>query len=218
MKKSRVIVFLGPQGSGKGTQAERLSKKIHYPAYSAGQLYRNEVEKGTPLGRKAKKIMERGAFMPTRDTNALMRKYLTPARCRHGVILDGYPRTLEQMRANNKLCQIDLVFFINLSDTEAVRRLSLRRTCTACKTNYHLTFAPPAKNGRCARCGGVLLQRTDDKPAAIRKRLRHFHRAVMPVIRAYAKRGVVREIDGSKSITEVWRAVQEAVRAGRGGA
>lgn len=198
-----VIVFLGPQGSGKGTQAERLSKKLRIPTYSAGQLYRDEVKKDTALGREAKKIMEQGLFMPSETTNRLMKKYLTPARCRRGVILDGYPRAVAQVHANDKFCKPDLVFYIKLTDTEAVRRLSLRRVCTKCQTNFHLQFAPPARDGHCRRCGGKLARRTDDSPTAIRKRLRHFHREVMPAIRLYEQRGIMREINGAQTIEKV---------------
>ena len=183
-QKPKVIVMLGPQGSGKGTQAAFLSKKLGYPAFSAGQLYRDEVKKGTALGHEAKKIMEKGLFMPSETTNRLMRTYLTPARCRRGVILDGYPRSVAQVRANDKFCSPDLVLYIKLTDVEAVNRLSLR-----------------------ARLEG----RTDDKPAAIRKRLRHFHREVMPAIRLYQKRGIMREIDGSKNIPQVWKQIQRVV-------
>ncbi len=205
------ILMLGAQGSGKGTQAERLSAKLAIPTVSIGHLFRTEIDKGTGLGQMIQDFMNRGDRVPSSTVNQLMRGRLEEADVSNGVILDGYPRTIHQMEnldqiftANGRA--LTNVIYINVSDEESLRRLSGRWVCsnTKCEENYHEKYNPPKKEaGRCDTCGSELVQRSDDKPEAIAHRLELYHKDTQPLIDHYRTRGVLIEVNGEQSIDKV---------------
>lgn len=206
MKKIRKIIILGPQASGKGTQAEFLSKRLKLPKITTGDLIRMEISRRTPRGKFFSQLVTRGRLVPDKYVNEILFSRLKKADCRAGFILDGYPRNLAQARSLEKVFKTDLVVEIKLSDKEAISRISGRRICQ-CGTVYHLKFAPPAKKGACDKCGGKLFQREDDKPPAIRKRLKIYHRETEPLVRYYRKKGILIEINGRPPIPKVSQAI-----------
>jgi adenylate kinase len=205
------ILMLGAQGSGKGTQAERLSAKLGIPTISVGHLFREEIDKNTGLGRTIVSYMERGDRVPSDIVNQLMSGRLAEDDTANGVILDGYPRTFDQKDTLDKLFaehgrQLTHVVYLNVSDDESMRRLSGRWVCsnTKCEENYHVKFNPPQKDpNKCDKCDSPLIQRQDDKPEAIKHRLELYHKDTQPLIDHYRQRGILAEIDGSQPIANV---------------
>lgn len=207
-----IIVMLGPQGSGKGTQAELLSSRLGLPAISTGRLFRAEIEKKTGLGKAIAEYVERGDIVPADIVDQAISERVSEPDALMGFILDGFPRTLEQAEALDKLLQgqgnrkVTDAVLINISDEEAVRRLSGRRVCSnkSCEASYHVEFHPPQKDpGLCDRCDSPLVQRDDDTPDVIKHRLELYHSDTEPVISYYRERGLLREIDGEQPITKV---------------
>jgi len=206
------IVVLGPQGSGKGTQAELLAARLGIPAISTGKLFRAEIEKKTGLGREIAAYVERGDIVPAATVNQVIDERLSEADAILGFILDGFPRTLEQAEALDRILQhgnnrqLTDAVLINISDDEAVHRLSGRRVCVNknCGATYHAEFNPPQKSpDKCDRCSSPLMQREDDTPEVIKHRLEIYHSDTEPVIQYYRERGLLREINGNQPITKV---------------
>jgi adenylate kinase len=212
------ILVIGPQGSGKGTQAERLAAKLNIPTVSVGHLFRAEMERGTGLGKEIAEFVERGERAPSEYVDQLIRGRMHEEDCAGGVILDGYPRTMSQNEVLDGLLKemgrsLTHVLFLNISDEEAVLRLSGRLVCSnlKCEENYHITFNPPQSPDACDKCGSPLMQRDDDKPEAIRRRLELYHADTQPLVAMYRERGILHEIDGTRSIAEVEAAMSAAV-------
>lgn len=208
--------MLGPQGSGKGTQAELLSARLGVPAISTGRLFRAEIEKKTGLGRAIAEYVERGDIVPADIVDQAISERISETDALMGFILDGFPRTVEQAEALDEMMrtnagrQVSDAILINISDEEAVRRLSGRRVCSnkSCEASYHVEFHPPQKDpDKCDRCGSPLVQREDDTPEVIRHRLDLYHSDTEPVLNYYRERGVLREIDGEQAITNVEEAI-----------
>src|SRR3989338_10539019 len=198
------IIILGPQGSGKGTHAKLLSKKLSISSISAGDLLRAEREKKTPQGRKIKSIIDSGRLAPDNITLSLILKRIRKRDCRSGFILDGYPRNRQQLEDLKKNIEIDVALRINISDKEAVKRLSSRRQCKKCGAIYNIITIKPKKAGKCDRCGSALVQRADDKPAAIKKMLRIYHKETNPLYDFFIKAGKLVDINGEQSVEEVF--------------
>jgi adenylate kinase len=215
------IVMIGPQGSGKGTQSELLALKLNIPHISLGTLFRAEVAKKSDIGQEVAGYMARGEIVPIDVANKVITGRLSMPDAGHGVILDGYPRTLEQADAlENIFRQLDRplthVVYLNVADEEALNRLSGRRVCsnTSCEQNYHVTLNPPKKDpAKCDACGAALIQRPDDVPDAIRRRLEIYHSETTPLISLYKGQGVLHEIDGQRPIGEVQSSVRSACGA-----
>ena len=204
------ILMLGAQGSGKGTQAERLSAHLNIPTVSVGHLFRTEIDKGTGLGDTIQEYMNRGDRVPSTIVNQLMHGRLDEEDVAGGVILDGYPRTVHQMENLDKIFTVNgraltHVIYMNVSDVESLKRLSGRWICsnTQCEANYHETFNPPRVVGVCDKCGSPLVQRADDKPDAIKHRLELYHKDTQPLIDHYRERGILKEINGEQPIASV---------------
>lgn len=205
------ILMLGAQGSGKGTQAERLAAKLGIPTVSVGRLFRVEIDNGTDLGKVIEEYVDRGDRVPSENVDQLMRDRLGEEDVANGSILDGYPRTLQQSEHLDRIFGakdhvLSRVVYINVSDEESLRRLSGRWICsnTKCEENYHEKYNPPKKEaGKCDKCGSPLIQRADDKPDAIRKRLELYHRDTQPLIDLYRTRGILIEVNGEQGIDEV---------------
>jgi adenylate kinase len=215
----RRLIFLGPPGAGKGTQAQILEKRFKLLQISTGDILREAVKNETELGLLAKEYMDKGELVPDDIIIGLVREAITSYSARDGYILDGFPRTIPQADALNKMLdelgqKIDCVLFFDLDDEEIVKRLSGRRTCRNCGAMYHIETNPPKVDGICDRCGGELYQRDDDKEEIVRERLRVYRENTMPLIDYYKARGLLVRIDASKEIDEITDEVLKAIGEG----
>lgn len=203
------VVFLGAPGVGKGTQAQRLAVEEKIPQVSTGDILRDAVKRGTPLGVQAKGFMESGKLVPDEVVIGLVREKLASQECAQGYILDGFPRTVVQAEALDRMFKetgspgLDRVISFDVPNVEIIRRLSGRRSCPACQAIYHMEYAPPKREGRCDKCGEALVQRMDDKPEKIETRLNEFDQQTSPLIAYYQKRGLLRRIDATAGIDQV---------------
>jgi len=202
------IIFLGPPGAGKGTQAKILVEKYAIPQISTGDMLRDHVAKGTELGVKAKEYMEKGQLVPDEIILGMVKERLSQQDAQKGFILDGFPRTVAQAEALDKILEemdkkIEYVLALIVPDEELVSRLTGRRTCKNCGMMYHIKFKPPKVEGKCDSCGGELYQRPDDNEETVRNRLKVYHKQTSPLIEYYRKKGVLFEVDGSKGIDEI---------------
>lgn len=204
------IVLLGPPGSGKGTQGEKLSEELGYTRLSTGDMLREAVRNGTELGKKAKEYMDSGALVPNDLIIGLMKEKI--AQAKGGVILDGFPRTVEQADALAEQLDVDLALNLDVDDDELVNRLTKRRSCPKCNAVYHLIYNPPKVEGVCDKCGGELYQRDDDKEETVMNRLKVYRENTMPLIDYYGKKGTLVTIEGVGSIDDIFKKVEKAVQ------
>lgn len=205
-----VIVLLGPPGSGKGTQGELLSEKLGYTRLSTGDMLREAVRNGTELGKQAKSYMDSGALVPNELIINLMKEKI--AQAEGGVILDGFPRTVEQADALDQQLKVDLALNLDVPDDELINRLTKRRSCPDCNAVYHLIYNPPKTEGVCDKCGGKLYQRDDDKEETVRNRLKVYRENTMPLIGYYGDKGVLVTIQGVGDISDIYAQVEKAVQ------
>ncbi len=201
------LVLLGPPGSGKGTQGERLQEDFRLPYYATGDILRGAVREGTEIGREAKQYMDRGDLVPDRVMVGLIAERIAGKEAEDGFILDGFPRTEPQAEAlGDKLAelgrQLSAAVLIEVDDEEVVRRLGGRRTCPNGHV-FHLEFDPPEKEGICDVCGAELEVRDDDEPEVIRHRLKQYHSKTTPLIAYYEGRGLLKRVDGDLDPQEV---------------
>jgi len=209
------LILLGPPGSGKGTQAERLKEQLRLPHVASGDLFRENIGNETELGLLAKGYIDRGQLVPDDVTIAMVRDRLRRPDCDQGAILDGFPRTQAQAQGLDRMLadmgrRLDGVLYIAVPDEELVRRLSGRWICRQCQTPYHAIFSPPAREGVCDACGGELYQRDDDKPETVRARLKVYHQQTSPLIDYYRQAGLLVEVDGAGDIETVSAALLKA--------
>lgn len=209
-------VLLGPPGAGKGTQAAIIAEKCCIPHISSGNIFRDNLEKNTELGIKAKKFMEKGKLVPDEITIGMVEDRLSQSDCRTGALLDGFPRTPAQAEAladflSKNDGEIYCVPFINVPSEELIERLSGRWTCKAEGHVYHTKYNPPKKEGVCDMDGSPLYQRKDDKRETVKQRIEVYFKQTAPLIDFYKEKGLLVEIDGSKSIHEVTKAVMKVV-------
>jgi adenylate kinase len=202
------IIFLGPPGAGKGTQAEFIASKYNIPKISTGDLLRESVNKQTSLGKKAKNFMDRGELVPDDVVIGLVEEKLDSPECQNGFLLDGFPRTVTQADElsaflNRKGETLDQVIFFSLPKPEIVKRISGRRSCPQCKAVYHLESLPPKQDEMCDICKIALIQRNDDKPETIESRLAVYQEQTEPLIKYYKNRSILSELDGSGLIAAV---------------
>jgi adenylate kinase len=195
------LILLGPPGSGKGTQGERLQADFRLPYYASGDILRAAVRDGTALGREAKEYMDRGDLVPDEVIIGLISDRLQGAEAADGFILDGFPRTSGQAEALDAEVQrlgkrLTAAILFEVSDDEVVRRLSGRRTCVKEGHIFHVDFDPPKKEGVCDLCGAKLVIRDDDKPEVVRHRLEEYHAKTEPLISYYEDKGILRRVDG----------------------
>lgn len=210
------LVLLGPPGSGKGTQGERLNEDLHLPYYATGDILRAAVRDETELGRTAKGFMDSGDLVPDEVIVSVIVEALDSDEARDGFILDGFPRTTPQAEAlDAKLDdlgrQVTAVLLIDVSDDEVVRRLGGRRTCTEGGHVFHVEFNPPEQEGVCDIDGSELIVRDDDKPEVIRKRLATYHEKTEPLVDYYDRRSVLRRIAGEAPPDEVTEEVRRTL-------
>ncbi len=202
------VIFLGPPGGGKGTQADFIAKKYDIPKLATGDLLRESVAKETSLGKEAKGYMNRGELVPDAVVIGLVEEKLASPECQKGFLLDGFPRTVTQADQLSTFLEstgegLDHVVYFSLSKNEIIRRISGRRSCPECKAVYHLESVPPQQEGICDACGKSLVQRNDDKPETIESRLGVYQEQTAPLIEYYKTRNILRELDGAGLVPAV---------------
>jgi adenylate kinase len=208
------IVLLGGPGSGKGTQAKKLTDKYQIPQISTGDIFRAAVKEGTPMGLKAKEYMDKGELVPDEVVVGVVKERLAKPDLDKGFMLDGFPRTLGQAQALDKIMAeitkgIDHAVLVDVPDEELMKRLTGRRTCrnSACGKMYHVMFNPPKKEGVCDACGSELYQRDDDSEATIRERLNVYAEQTAPLIDYYDNKGLLRRVEGVGPIDGIFASI-----------
>lgn len=212
------LVLVGPPGAGKGTQAEFIAAHLSVPKISTGDIFRANVVSGTPLGRQAKRYMDGGQLVPDEVTINMVRERLADPDAADGFLLDGFPRTVPQANALDKLLAdlgtgLDIVLELVVEDDEVIRRLSGRRTCRGCGKIWHVEFDAPKTADRCDRCGRGLFQRDDDKPETIAERLLVYARDTAPLIQFYGAQGKLVGIDATGPVEDVTDRAIDALRS-----
>lgn len=210
------ILLMGPPGAGKGTQAEKLINDFKLPHISTGDMFRAAVKAGTAMGKEAKKYMDAGGLVPDEVTIGIVREGLAKPECAKDFMLDGFPRTLEQAVALDKIMadmgkKLDCVLNINVPDSELVGRVTGRWICKDCGATYHVKFNPSKVAGKCDKCGGVLYQRDDDKEETVKNRLKAYHAQTEPLFDYYKKAGIYKEVNGLQDIDKVYADVKAAL-------
>lgn len=210
----RVLILLGPPGAGKGTQAVRLSAALSLPHVSTGDLFRENLKHGTPLGATARSFMDAGKLVPDEVVIGMLFERVAKPDCVQGFLLDGFPRTVAQAEAlDARLAKDDVrALSLEVSDAILLERLTGRHTCRACGNVHHERFSPPAQAGRCDRCGGELYQRPDDARNVIEQRLAVYREQTAPVERHYASRGKRTAVAGDRHPDQVFDALMGAWR------
>lgn len=208
---------MGLPGAGKGTQAARIVEELNIPHISTGDMFRSAVSEGTPLGLEAKSYMDQGQLVPDRVTIGIVRERLSKDDCASGFLLDGFPRTVPQAVALDELLQemsrkLTHIIYIEVEQSELLRRLTGRRICRKCGAAYHVIFAPPQQEDVCDRCGGELYQREDDTDETVKKRLEVNLKGLQDLIEYYEPTGRLQRIDGKQPIESVTKDILSLLR------
>ncbi|UVI29795.1 adenylate kinase [Paenibacillus spongiae] len=211
------ILFMGPPGAGKGTQAERIVETFGIPHISTGDAFRLAMKEGTPLGQKAKEYVDQGLLVPDEITNGIVRERLLLEDCNKGFLLDGFPRTLQQAEALDGMLSdmgrsIDHVVNLKVDRGLLLARLTGRRICKSCGATYHVMFNAPKQEGVCDKCGGELYQRSDDTEAKVGTRLDEYISKTAPLLEYYSSKELLREVDGEKEIDVVTAEIVSCLR------
>ena len=212
------IVMLGAPGAGKGTQAQRIAEKYGIPHISTGDIFRANIKNGTELGKKAKTYMDQGLLVPDELTVDLVIDRVGQDDCKDGYILDGFPRTIPQAECLDAALEkrgekVDFAIDVEVPDENIVNRMSGRRACVGCGATYHIKYNPTKVDGVCDACGEKLVLRDDDKPETVQKRLGVYHDQTQPLIDYYTKSGVLKEVDGTVDMEDVFQAIVEILGA-----
>ena len=204
------IIFLGPPGAGKGTQAQRVCSALNIPQISTGDILRRAIKEQTPPGVKAKAFIDAGKLVPDDVIIDIVKDRLAQSDCAGGYILDGFPRTVPQAEALEGIAAIDAVIELDVADEKLIERLSGRRVCLKCGATYHVSRL----NGetRCATCGDTLIQRDDDKAETVLNRLTVYHNQTAPLVYFYQKRGLLKVIDGAQDMDTIFASIMDIVR------
>ncbi|HBA70440.1 MAG TPA: adenylate kinase [Lachnospiraceae bacterium] len=206
------VIMLGAPGAGKGTQAQMIAKKYNVPHVSTGDIFRANIKNGTELGMEAKKYMDQGLLVPDELTVRILLDRVAQEDCKNGYILDGFPRTIPQAEVLDKALTelgdaVDFAVNVDVPDENIVKRMSGRRACLSCGATYHMEHIPPKQDGVCDKCGNELVLRDDDKPETVLNRLKVYHDQTQPLIQFYEKKSVLRTVDGTKPMQEVFDSI-----------
>ena len=206
------IIMLGAPGAGKGTQAKKIAAKYGIPHISTGDIFRANIKNGTELGKKAKTYMDQGLLVPDELVVDLVVDRVSQDDCTKGYVLDGFPRTIPQAEALDKALEakgqkMDYAIDVDVPDENIVNRMSGRRACLNCGATYHLISIPPKVEGICDRCGSEIVLREDDKPETVQKRLKVYHEQTQPLIDYYKNQGILKSVDGTQPMDEVFKAI-----------
>lgn len=208
------LILLGAPGAGKGTQAEVISETLKIPTISTGNMIREALKSGTEMGRKAKEYVDAGKLVPDEVVIGIIKERLAQPDCADGFILDGFPRTIPQAEALDRMgIVIDRVIDIEVADETIARRVSGRRVCPACGASYHVDYKRPAVENVCDRCGDTLVQRKDDHPDTVRERLRVYHEQTEPLKGYYAQSGKLYIVEGQEEVADTTRLTLAAIEA-----
>ena len=206
------IILLGAPGAGKGTQAEKICEKFNIPAISTGNIIREALRSGTEMGLKAKSFMDEGKLVPDEVVIGIIKERLAKEDCAGGFILDGFPRTIPQAEALDKMgIVIDKVVDIEVADDKIAARMSGRRVCEKCGASYHLEFKKPSVDGVCDACSGTLVQRKDDHPDTVLSRLEIYHKETEPLKSYYEAQNKLVIVEGQDEVADTTRLVFEAL-------
>ncbi len=212
------IIMLGAPGAGKGTQAKKIAGKYNIPHISTGDIFRANIKNGTELGMKAKTYMDQGLLVPDELVVDSVVDRVNQADCADGYVLDGFPRTIPQAEALTEALKrlgqkVDYAIDVNVPDENIINRMSGRRACVGCGATYHMVYAPTKQDGICDTCGGELILRDDDKPETVGKRLNVYHEQTQPLIDYYTREGILRTVDGTIDIDDVFGAIVKLLEA-----
>lgn len=208
------IIMLGAPGAGKGTQAKMIAGKYQIPHISTGDIFRANIKNGTELGMEAKKYMDQGLLVPDELTVKILLDRVAQPDCENGYVLDGFPRTIPQAQVLDKALvelgdAIDYAINVDVPDENIINRMSGRRACLSCGATYHIVHIPPKTEGVCDKCGQPLVLRDDDKPETVKNRLHVYHEQTQPLIDFYSAKGVLRTVDGTVDMKDVFDAIVE---------
>lgn len=212
------IIMLGAPGAGKGTQAKMIADKYKIPHISTGDIFRANIKEGTELGKKAKTFMDKGLLVPDELVVDLVVDRVGKDDCKNGYVLDGFPRTIPQAEALDKALEaigekMDYAINVEVPDENIIKRMSGRRACLSCGATYHIVHIPTKVEGICDRCGNELILRDDDKPETVTKRLQVYHDQTQPLITYYGKQDILKEVDGTMDMEDVFKSIVAIVGA-----
>ncbi len=212
------IIMLGAPGAGKGTQAKQIAGKYQIPHISTGDIFRANIKEGTELGMKAKTFMDKGALVPDELTVALVVDRIQKDDCKNGFVLDGFPRTIPQAEVLDKTLaemgeKMDYAIDVDVPDENIVNRMGGRRACVNCGATYHIVNIPTKVEGICDKCNSETILRDDDKPETVQKRLSVYHEQTQPLIDYYKSQGILKTVDGTRPMDDVFAAIVEILGA-----
>ena len=210
------LILLGPPGAGKGTQASAIVERYAIPHISTGDIFRENIKKGTELGKKAKEYMDKGLLVPDELVISIVEDRLQKEDCKEGFLLDGFPRTLDQGEALDKVLsemglKLDRVINLDVEKEVLIERAIGRRICKDCGEVYHIKFTPPKEEGVCDKCGSKLHQRDDDTVETVERRIEVYHKQTEPLIDYYNEKGLILDIDGSKDKDSIFKEISKAL-------
>lgn len=209
------MLIMGPPGAGKGTQAAQITLFCGIPHISTGDMFRTEIKESTELGKKLSSYLDSGKLVPDQVTVEVIEKRLKMPDCEKGFLLDGFPRTVPQAEALDGILGkdgLDLIINISVDSAALLERLTGRRVCKQCDKTYHLLYQPPQNEGVCDNCGAQLYQRSDDTRETVSNRLEVYQSQTAPLLDYYARRGIVRDINGEQSIADVFQEIKKVIR------
>lgn len=211
------ILFMGPPGAGKGTQAEAIVNEFGIPHISTGDAFRLAIKQATPVGVQAKEYMDKGLLVPDDVTVGIVRERLQQSDCEKGFLLDGFPRTLSQAEALEELLsglgrKLEHVVNLKVDRNKLLTRLTGRRICKSCGSTFHVLFNPPVQEGVCDKCGGELYQRSDDNEESVGTRLDEYINKTAPLLKFYEDKGLLRQVDGEQEIDTVTKEIVSILR------